>query len=53
MWFVADGARWLEPIERAFAEKYTGGSEFGHDGRHGWLALHPEKIVDWDFRKLP
>jgi len=43
----------LEPIERAFAEKYTGGSEFGYDGRHAWLVLRPEKIVSWDFRKLP
>jgi hypothetical protein len=43
----------LEPVERAFAERYLGGSEFGYDGRHAWLALHPEKIVSWDFRKLP
>ena len=43
----------LEPVERAFAEKYLGGAEFGHDGRHAWLALQPEKIVSWDFRKLP
>ena len=43
----------LEPVERAFAEKYTGGSEFGYDGRHAWLALHPEKIVSWDFRSCP
>ena len=43
----------LESIERAFAEKYTGGSEFGYDGRHAWLVLRPEKIVSWDFRKLP
>lgn len=42
----------LEPVERAFAEKYTGGSEFGYDGKHAWLVLHPEKIVSWDFRKL-
>jgi nitroimidazol reductase NimA-like FMN-containing flavoprotein (pyridoxamine 5'-phosphate oxidase superfamily) len=42
----------LEPVERAFAEKYIGGSEFGHDGRHAWLVLHPEKIVSWDFRKI-
>jgi Pyridoxamine 5'-phosphate oxidase len=42
----------LEPVERAFAEKYTGGSEFGYDGKHAWLALHPEKIVSWDFRKI-
>jgi hypothetical protein len=43
----------LEPVERAFGEKYLGGAEFGYDGRHAWLALHPEKIVSWDFRKLP
>ena len=43
----------LEPVERAFAEKYTGGSEFGYDGKHAWLVLRPEKIVSWDFRKLP
>jgi Pyridoxamine 5'-phosphate oxidase len=42
----------LEPVERAFAEKYTGGSEFGYDGRHAWLVLRPEKIVSWDFRKI-
>jgi nitroimidazol reductase NimA-like FMN-containing flavoprotein (pyridoxamine 5'-phosphate oxidase superfamily) len=42
----------LEPVERAFAEKYTGGSEFGYDGKHAWLVLRPEKIVSWDFRKL-
>ncbi len=42
----------LDPVERAFAEKYTGGSEFGYDGRHAWLVLRPEKIVSWDFRKL-
>jgi hypothetical protein len=43
----------LEPVERSFGEKYLGGAEFGYDGRHAWLALHPEKIVSWDFRKLP
>jgi hypothetical protein len=43
----------LEPVERAFAEKYTGRTEVGYDGKHAWLALRPEKIVSWDFRKLP
>ena len=42
----------LEPVERAFAEKYIGGTEFGYDGRHAWLVLRPEKIVSWDFRKI-
>ncbi len=42
----------LEEPERLFAEKYTGQSQMGHDGRHAWLKLVPEKIVTWDFRKL-
>ncbi|HTR75222.1 MAG TPA: pyridoxamine 5'-phosphate oxidase family protein [Solirubrobacterales bacterium] len=41
----------LEPVERAYAEKY-GGTEGAHDGRHAWLRLQPTKIVSWDFRKL-
>jgi hypothetical protein len=23
------------------------------DGRHAWLKVVPEKIVSWDFRKIP
>lgn len=42
----------LEPVERAFAEKYWGRGEREHDGRHAWLELRPERIVSWDFRKL-
>ena len=38
--------------ERLFADKYAGGGEFRHDGRHGWLRLIPEKVVSWDFAKL-
>jgi hypothetical protein len=37
--------------ERLFGDKYAGGS-FGHDGRHAWLRVVPEKIVSWDFRKM-
>lgn len=42
----------LEGPERLFALKYTGQPRMGHDGRHAWLKLVPEKIVSWDFRKL-
>ena len=38
--------------ERLWADKYTGGT-FVADGKHAWLRLDPEKIVSWDFRKLP
>jgi hypothetical protein len=38
--------------ERLFGEKYSGG-DFRHDGRHAWLRIRPDKIVSWDFRKIP
>jgi len=38
--------------ERLFADKYSGGT-LHHDGRHAWLRIRPEKIVSWDFRKIP
>jgi hypothetical protein len=41
----------LEGPEQAFADRYTGGA-IGHDGRHAWLRLVPEKITSWDFRKI-
>ena len=47
-----DVAALVEP-ERLFADKYMGGSAFRYDGRHGWLKLIPDRIVSWDFAKLP
>jgi len=41
----------LDGPEQAFADRYSGGV-VGHDGRHAWLRLTPEKIVSWDFRKV-
>jgi hypothetical protein len=43
----------LDSIEQAFARKYRGAETVEHDGRHAWLRLRPEKLVSWDFRKLP
>jgi Pyridoxamine 5'-phosphate oxidase len=40
----------VEP-ERLFGEKYAAG-RFGHDRRHAWLRIVPDKIVSWDFRKM-
>ena len=42
----------LEAVEQDFADRYTNGV-IHRDGRHAWLRLVPEKIVSWDFRKLP
>lgn len=39
--------------ELLFARKYGGTDTFGADGRHAWLRIRPEKLVSWDFRKIP
>lgn len=41
----------LEKIEKQIGDKYFGGA-YGHDNRHAWLKLVPEKITSWDFRKI-
>lgn len=38
--------------ERLFGQKYTGGA-FVADGYHAWMRVVPDKIVSWDFRKIP
>jgi PPOX class probable F420-dependent enzyme len=48
----ADVPELAEP-ERLFARKYTGTDTYAPDGRHAWLKMEPEKIVSWDFRKIP
>ena len=42
----------LDAVEQDFADRYTGGV-IERDGRHAWLRLVAEKVVSWDFRKLP
>lgn len=42
----------LDAPEQLYADRYSGG-RVGHDGRHGWLRVRPEKITSWDFRKIP
>jgi hypothetical protein len=42
----------LEAVEQHFADRYTRGV-VERDGRHAWLRLIPDKVVSWDFRKLP
>jgi hypothetical protein len=42
----------ISEVERQFADKYTGG-QVVIDKKHGWLRLRPQKIISWDFRKIP
>lgn len=43
----------LTQPELLFARKYAGREDYTPDGRHAWLRLTPDKIVSWDFRKVP
>jgi hypothetical protein len=43
----------LAAAESIFARKYFDSERLVHDGRHGWRRVTPEKIVSWDFRKIP
>jgi PPOX class probable F420-dependent enzyme len=45
-------AELAEP-ELRFARKYAGTDTFVPDGRHAWLRVDPDKIMSWDFRKIP
>ena len=38
--------------EQLWGDKYADG-HFYSDGKHAWLRLDPDKIVSWDFRKIP
>jgi len=42
----------LDGPEQLFGDRYFGGT-FGHDGRHAWMRMTPEKVTSWDFRKIP
>ena len=51
--FTSEGRRNVKfYVVKDFADRYTGGV-VQRDGRHAWLRLVPEKVVSWDFRKLP
>jgi hypothetical protein len=43
----------LGDVRRRFGEKYFGGMEIPDTKSHVWLKVVPEKIVSWDFRKIP
>ncbi len=40
-------------VEARWGRKYMDGRPFFADGRHAWLRIEPEKVVSWDFRKMP
>lgn len=40
-------------IRKLFGEKYWGGIEVPQTSSHTWIALRPDRIVSWDFAKIP
>jgi nitroimidazol reductase NimA-like FMN-containing flavoprotein (pyridoxamine 5'-phosphate oxidase superfamily) len=50
---VAPGDATMPEIRRAFGRKYWGDVEIPDVKSHVWLRLIPEKVVSWDFRKIP
>jgi PPOX class probable F420-dependent enzyme len=45
----------LPEVERSWSEKYLGGGELPYRRWRNrvWLRVVPERIVSWDFRKIP
>jgi nitroimidazol reductase NimA-like FMN-containing flavoprotein (pyridoxamine 5'-phosphate oxidase superfamily) len=49
----ATGDERLAAIREAFARKYWGGTWMPEVRSHVWLRMVPDRIVSWDFRKIP
>lgn len=43
----------LAAVREAFARKYWGGAEVPSVRSHVWLKVVPDRLVTWDFRKIP
>ncbi|MCA1830197.1 MAG: pyridoxamine 5'-phosphate oxidase family protein [Actinomycetota bacterium] len=49
----ATGSERLGAVRAAFAAKYWGGAKVPELKSHVWLRLEQERLVSWDFRKIP
>jgi nitroimidazol reductase NimA-like FMN-containing flavoprotein (pyridoxamine 5'-phosphate oxidase superfamily) len=43
----------LPTVRQAFGDKYFGGRDAADRKSHDWLRMDPERIVTWDYRKIP
>lgn len=50
---AADGHPDLPAARRGLGRKYWGIDDVPELRSHGWLKFTPERIVSWDFRKIP
>jgi nitroimidazol reductase NimA-like FMN-containing flavoprotein (pyridoxamine 5'-phosphate oxidase superfamily) len=49
----ADDAAELDEIRAEFGRRYWQGIQVPALRSHTWLRLKPERVVSWDFRKIP
>jgi hypothetical protein len=40
-------------VRKLFGEKYWGGLEIPEVKSHRWVVMRPDKVVSWDFKKIP
>lgn len=40
-------------VRKLFGDKYWSGMEIPEVRSHTWFALRPERVVSWDFKKIP
>ena len=43
----------LEELGKLFGEKYWNGMDIPPVKSHKWVVMKPDKIVSWDFKKIP
>jgi nitroimidazol reductase NimA-like FMN-containing flavoprotein (pyridoxamine 5'-phosphate oxidase superfamily) len=43
----------LPEVRKGFGDKYFGGFEVPDVKSHQWLKMRPDRVVSWDFRKIP
>ena len=50
---AAEGESGLSQVRLMFARKYWALDSIPDLKSHEWLALRPDRVVSWDFRKIP
>jgi nitroimidazol reductase NimA-like FMN-containing flavoprotein (pyridoxamine 5'-phosphate oxidase superfamily) len=40
-------------VRKLFGEKYWNGMDIPEVKSHRWIVMRPDKIVSWDFKKIP
>ena len=50
---VLEDAGDVPDIRQAFGDKYWNGMEIPEVKSHRWIVMTPDKIVSWDFKKIP